>query len=398
MVPLGTLSEMLLHEPAFYRQDATWRVHKQPVWGDFATQALYAFLKKSGGSHSITSLHEHLKNLDPRRTKNLSAEELTQFLIRAPTFQTAPDGSWTLSEKPRGTAPRTARATASPTRSNPRRREQGIALSSLASPPQAVRPAKTPTQGAQPGVPEHQRYTGLDPELVRRSRALPLAESPARRTTRAALVLAACLCGLRAGWENGLGIGGDTATPMGSPLALLLTAIIVVLFLAGHVALIRAASAHVMPPSEPPRTVIPLDFHTREPARTVHDIAYNCVICGRALTNPQSQRQRVGSTCVKTHGPRYKMVANPVHGQWTRHKALALKAQVEAQEVADEAHLDMLQLHEEDLKNWIDYRESEAGVAAHSTYARRSTFIYLPVAVATAACLSYLVGSFYHVA
>ena len=334
-VSLGALSEMLLHEPAFYRQDATWRVHK-------------------------------------------------------------------LAEKPRGTAPGTARGaargTASPTRSTPRPREQGIALSSPASPPEPVRPAKPPAQGPQPGVPERPRYTGLDAELVRRSRALPLAESPARRTTRAALVLTACLCGLRAGWENGLGIGGDTATPMGSPLALLLTAIIVVLFLAGHAALIRSVSAHVTPPSEPPRTVIPLDFHTREPARTVHDIAYNCVICGRALTNPQSQRQRVGSTCVKTHGPRYKMVANPVHGQWTRHKALALKAQVEAQEVADEAHLDMLQLHEEDLKNWIDYRESEAGVAAHSTYARRSTFIYLPVAVATAACLSYLVGSFYHVA
>ena len=225
---------------------------------------------------------------------------------------------------------------------------------------------------------------------------LPVAESPARRAIRAALVLAVCLCGLRTGWGNDIGIDLGSLPRTDALLVLLLTGISIACFVKGYSALIRASTANLIPPSEPSRPVIPLDFDTPEPADTVHDIAYNCVICGRPLTNYQSQRQRVGSTCVKTHGPRYKMVANPVHGEWMRQRSLAERLQVEAQDVADEAHLDNLQLHEKELESWIDYRESEEGMKAHARYQRLNNFIYLPVALATTAGLSYLLGTFYH--
>ena len=72
-----------------------------------------------------------------------------------------------------------------------------------------------------------------------------------------------------------------------------------------------------------------------EPAAQVHEIAYNCVICGRPLTNAQSMRARVGSTCIQRYGPRYKMVPNPEHERWR-----GLVAAAEAERAAQQARLD----------------------------------------------------------
>ena len=77
-----------------------------------------------------------------------------------------------------------------------------------------------------------------------------------------------------------------------------------------------------------------------EPPAQVHEIAYNCVICGRPLTNPQSMRARVGSTCIQRYGPRYKMIANPDHARWR-----GLLAAAEAERAAEQARLNLEHQH-----------------------------------------------------
>lgn len=52
------------------------------------------------------------------------------------------------------------------------------------------------------------------------------------------------------------------------------------------------------------------------PRKWVYELATRCVICGRPLTNRRSQRARVGSTCIKKHGPRPRRVPNPAYQHW----------------------------------------------------------------------------------
>jgi hypothetical protein len=75
-----------------------------------------------------------------------------------------------------------------------------------------------------------------------------------------------------------------------------------------------------------------------EPPNSVPGIAYNCVICGRPLTNAASMRARVGSTCIKTYGPRYLMVANPAHEQWAVLKVAAEVQRASAQAAFNTQH------------------------------------------------------------
>ncbi len=98
-----------------------------------------------------------------------------------------------------------------------------------------------------------------------------------------------------------------------------------------------------------------------EPAPQVHAIAYRCVICGRPLTNPKSMRSRVGSTCIRTYGPRFKMVANPKHERWR-----GLLAAAEADRAAEQAHLNVaharaLKEHAHMMRAWEVERQSPAG-------------------------------------
>ncbi|MFD1811793.1 DUF6011 domain-containing protein [Rhodococcus gannanensis] len=72
------------------------------------------------------------------------------------------------------------------------------------------------------------------------------------------------------------------------------------------------------------------------PARVLPLLASNCVICGRPLTNPQSMRARVGTTCIKKYGPRYATQPNPAYDEWEK-----LKAAAESDRVAEQARLDV---------------------------------------------------------
>ena len=85
-----------------------------------------------------------------------------------------------------------------------------------------------------------------------------------------------------------------------------------------------------------------------EPSRQVHEIAYNCVLCGRPLTNPQSMRARVGSTCIQRHGPRYKMIPNPEHKRWS-----GLLAAAAADRAKEQARLNVE--HERAMKHYRQY-------------------------------------------
>lgn len=71
-----------------------------------------------------------------------------------------------------------------------------------------------------------------------------------------------------------------------------------------------------------------------EPPQQVHELSYTCVICGRPLTNAQSMRARVGSTCIQRYGPRYKLIPNPDHERWR-----GLVAAAEADRAAEQARL-----------------------------------------------------------
>jgi hypothetical protein len=98
-----------------------------------------------------------------------------------------------------------------------------------------------------------------------------------------------------------------------------------------------------------------------EPPAQVHELAYNCVICGRPLTNPQSMKARVGSTCIRTYGPRFKLIANPEHARWR-----SLVAAAEAERAAEQARLNVaharaLDEHGRAIKSWESERASVAG-------------------------------------
>lgn len=99
----------------------------------------------------------------------------------------------------------------------------------------------------------------------------------------------------------------------------------------------------------------------REPPRRIHEIAHNCVICGRPLTNPESMRARVGSTCIKRYGPRFKMIVNPDHVRWTD-----LVATAEAERAAEQKRLDAdfetaTRAYDQARRAWAEEVASEAG-------------------------------------
>ncbi|GAA2147064.1 hypothetical protein GCM10009844_23910 [Nocardioides koreensis] len=100
-----------------------------------------------------------------------------------------------------------------------------------------------------------------------------------------------------------------------------------------------------------------------EPGRQVHEIAYNCVICGRPLTNAQSMRARVGSTCIQRYGPRYKMVPNPEHERWRGLVAAAEADRVDEQARLDVEHLRAMTQYQQVADVWAAERASPAGQA-----------------------------------
>lgn len=114
-------------------------------------------------------------------------------------------------------------------------------------------------------------------------------------------------------------------------------------------------------PRSPRRPIAKRPRVPREPPRQVHEIAFKCVICGRPLTNPESMRARVGSTCIKRYGPRFKLIQNPDHVMWRR-----LVAAAEAERATQQTRLDAdferaMSAHDKDARAWAAEVATPAG-------------------------------------
>lgn len=88
----------------------------------------------------------------------------------------------------------------------------------------------------------------------------------------------------------------------------------------------------------------------REPKTTILEPSDRCTICGRPLTNPQSQLARVGMECIKKHGPRYLSVPNPAHHAWRAAMAQADAAWAHAKAAARNTYTSELQRYRQSRK------------------------------------------------
>ena len=77
----------------------------------------------------------------------------------------------------------------------------------------------------------------------------------------------------------------------------------------------------------------------------------------------ESRRARVGSTCIKAYGPRFKMVENPAWVRWNRELIAARAEQAQRQAEAHVAHERDLAAYQRALRDWEAERVSPAGEA-----------------------------------
>ncbi|TWH00543.1 hypothetical protein L615_002100000380 [Nocardioides sp. J9] len=89
-----------------------------------------------------------------------------------------------------------------------------------------------------------------------------------------------------------------------------------------------------------------------QPSSTIWELAYNCVKCGRPLTNPESQRHRVGTDCIKRCGSQARRIENPEFSAWTARKARAEVDRVARQVELDAEHARAMTAYEDALARW----------------------------------------------
>ncbi|WP_183093201.1 hypothetical protein [Nocardioides stalactiti] len=92
------------------------------------------------------------------------------------------------------------------------------------------------------------------------------------------------------------------------------------------------------------------------PPSTIWDISYNCVMCGRALSNPNSQRHRVGTDCIKRWGSQARKIRNPALTAWEDRKARAGIERIGRQVEFDAAYARQRAEHEAALTAWREVR------------------------------------------
>jgi hypothetical protein len=88
------------------------------------------------------------------------------------------------------------------------------------------------------------------------------------------------------------------------------------------------------------------------PGSTAWDISHNCVKCGRALTNPNSQRHRVGTDCIKRYGSQARKITNPAYTEWSARKARADVDRIAQQVVYDAEFARASAAHAKALETW----------------------------------------------
>lgn len=100
------------------------------------------------------------------------------------------------------------------------------------------------------------------------------------------------------------------------------------------------------------------------PSATIWDLSYNCVKCGRALTNPNSQRHRVGTDCIKRYGSQARKITNPAYTEWRAHKARADVDRIARQVQLDTEYERATAAHEEAMATWHHIRAGAQGGCA----------------------------------
>ena len=103
------------------------------------------------------------------------------------------------------------------------------------------------------------------------------------------------------------------------------------------------------------------------PSSTIWDVSYNCIKCGRALTNPNSQRHRVGTDCIKRYGSQARKVTNPAYTEWTARKARAEVDRIALQVRYDADYERAIKAYEQAMATWRDIRAGRHGVRAGVT-------------------------------
>lgn len=183
-----------------------------------------------------------------------------------------------------------------------------------------------------------------------------LARIRGRRGRAATVALAFLVLGSAAAATHG--VGADAANRLLLNATLLLGVGLLVPFLLQLV-------AHRDPtaPRPPRRQLATGPPHPPEPPTSVQELASHCVICGRRLETLVSMRARVGSSCIRQHGPRPRMVPNPDHARWRRLCAAADVERAAEQVRLDAAHQRAFALHLTELSEWRRELESEAADA-----------------------------------
>lgn len=92
------------------------------------------------------------------------------------------------------------------------------------------------------------------------------------------------------------------------------------------------------------------------PSSTIWDVSYHCIKCGRALTNPNSQRHRVGTDCIKRYGSQARKVANPAYTQWSARKAKAEVDRIAQQVTYDAEFARATATYDAALQRWREIR------------------------------------------
>ncbi|CAM3449391.1 hypothetical protein NODU109028_17420 [Nocardioides dubius] len=96
------------------------------------------------------------------------------------------------------------------------------------------------------------------------------------------------------------------------------------------------------------------------PNPTIWDVAYDCIKCGRPLTNPDSQRHRVGTECIQRYGSQARMIRNPAYSAWENDKARAEIDRIARQVELDSAYSKELATYDAALAVWNAAREDRA--------------------------------------
>lgn len=95
------------------------------------------------------------------------------------------------------------------------------------------------------------------------------------------------------------------------------------------------------------------------PSSTVWDMSYRCVKCGRPLTNPNSQRHRVGTDCIKRYGSQARKIPNPAYTAWSARRAKADVDKIAQQAAYDAEHARAMADYAAALDRWQRIRAGE---------------------------------------